>query len=271
VNFWLFLAATQEMLSGIADQEDGMSGRWGKRNSEPPLLLLRLLLSLVFTVCPAFAWGEELYSMEAVTPRASAHFPRSLVGAVRPQGFRVFTHSDNAKTVICEIFWARTTAAGEAPPRESSKALYGRLKPGALVGVIHFLVTERYVREYRSQIFKPGYYTMRYAVTPEGVTEVGPVDFVLLSPVSADRNPAQTVPLDELARRARLATRGGRPAMMSLVEIDADQSFPSLTTDDEGTCVLQVKLRMKATKSVPGNELPLALVVVTAIPEDLGD
>lgn len=247
-----------------------MSRRFGKQNSARPLLP-RLLLSLLFTVCPAFAWGEGLYSMEAVTtPRASPDFPRSLVGAVRPQGFRVFARSDNAKTVICEIFWARTTTAGEAP-QESSKALYGRLKPGALVGVIHFLVTERYVREYRSQIFKPGYYTMRYAVTPEGVKEDGPVDFVLLSPVSADRNPAQTVALDELARRARLASRSRRPAMMSLVEIDTDESFPSLTTDDEGTCVLQVKLRMKSTKSVPGQELPLALVVVTAIPEDLGD
>jgi hypothetical protein len=182
----------------------------------------------------------------------------------------VFTHSDNAKTVICEIFWARTAAAGEAP-RESSKALYGRLKPGALVGVIHFLVTERYVRDYRSQIFKPGYYTMRYSATPEGIKEDGPVDFVLLSPVSTDRNPAHTVPLDELARRARLASRGRRPAMMSLVEVDTDESFPSLTTDDEGTCVLQVKLSMKSTKSVPAHELPLALVVVTAIPEDLGD
>lgn len=247
-----------------------MSRRLSKQNSERPLRLLGLFLSLVFTICPASAWGEELYSMEAVTPRASAHFPQSLVDALRPQGFRVFTRSDNAKAVICEIFWARRTAAGEVPS-ESSKALYGRLKPGSLVGVIHFLVAERYVRDYRSQVFKAGYYTMRYAVKPEGANENGPVDFVLLSPVSADRNPAQTVALDELVRRARLASGSRRPATMSLVETDTDQSFPSLTTDDEGTCVLQVKLRMKSTKSLPGQELPLALVVVTAIPEDLGD
>jgi hypothetical protein len=245
-----------------------MSRRLSKQNSERTLLLLGLLLSLLFTICPASAWGEDLYSMEAVAPRASAHFPQSLVDAVRPQGVRVFTRSDNAKTVICEIFWARSTAT-EVVQRQSTKALYGRLKPGSLVGVIHFLVAERYVREYRSQVFKAGYYTMRYAVKPEGTNEDGPVDFVLLSPVSADRNSAQTVPLDELVRRARLASGSRRPATMSLVETDTDQSFPSLTTDDEGTCVLQVKLRMKPTKSVP--ELPLALVVVTAIPEDLGD
>jgi len=247
-----------------------MSRREGRQNSKRPLRLFGLLLSLIFAICPPSAWGEEQYFMEPVRPRASADFPRSLEQMLGPQGFRVSTLSDNTKTVVCEIFWARTIQ-GRDVPRESSKALYPSLKPGALVGVIHFLITERYVREFRSQIFKPGYYTMRYAEAPEGATENAPADFVLLSPASADRNPAQTVPLKELVRRGRLASHTKRPAMMSLVAIDTDLSFPSLTTDDEGTCTLQVTLPMRSKKSGPKQELPLALIVVTAIPVDLGD
>jgi hypothetical protein len=61
---------------------------------------------------------------------------------------------------------------------------------------------------------------------------------------------------------------------MSLVEVDTDQKFPSLITDDEGTCVLQVKLHLKSAKSKKSDtpqEVSLALIVVTSIPEDLGD
>jgi len=207
--------------------------------------------------------------MEPVKAQVSAQFPGVLAEAVRPAGFRVFTRSDNAKSAICEIFWARGITTQESSSG-STKVLYGNLKPGAFIGVIHFLLMERYVRDYRSQMLKPGYYTMRYASLPEGENG-SELDFVLLSPVRADRNPAQTVPLDELVRRGRLASGTRRAAMMSLVEIDTDQSFPSLTTDDEGTCVLQVKLRRKSKNGAPVPELPLALVVVTSIPEDLGD
>ncbi len=245
-----------------------MSRREESHNSRHPVLLLGFL-SLVFTMCRATAWAEDLYFMAPVRPMASAQFPQSLVVALRPKGFRVSTRSDNEQTVICEIFWARTIAAAGSP-RESRKTLYAGLKPGELVGVIHFLIVERYVRDYRSQMLRPGYYTMRYAAMPEGANG-SELDFLLLSPVSVDRNPAQTVPLEELVRHGRLASGTRRPAMMSLAEVDTDQTFPSLTTDDEGTCVLQIKLNAKSKKNGHAQELPLALVVVTAIPVDLGD
>jgi hypothetical protein len=44
-----------------------------------------------------------------------------------------------------------------------------------------------------------------------------------------------------------------------------------LTTDDEGTSTLQVKLRLNPHQRVTPQELSLALTVITAIPEDLGD
>ena len=174
--------------------------------------------------------------------------------------------------LICEIFWASSISA-QNEATASPNLFYSRLKPGTLIGVIHFMIIERYVRDYRTQLLKPGYYTLRYAAMPEG-TNGSQLDFVLLSPVREERNPAQVPTLDELVRRGRLSSGTKRPSMMSLVEADPDQPFPSLITDDEGTCMLQVKLRLrpaKPTKSGPASDLPIALVVVTAIPEDLGD
>jgi|SRR5271154_1714590 len=249
-----------------------ISNRKYAQAAERKALRFGLILSLLLAIGWARAWGDEAYSLKPTRLRASAHLPQSLVSALRPQGFRVYGKINGVETLICEIFWARDIAAQDAAPASTS-LLYGSLKTGTLVGVVHFLIIERYVRDYRSQLIKPGYYTMRYAAMPEGVNR-SELDFVLLSAVSADRNPEQVPALDELVRRGRLCSRTRRPLMMSLAEVDKDQSFPSLTTDEEGTSVLQVKLRVKPAKSTrpgPSREFPLALTVVTSIPEDLGD
>jgi hypothetical protein len=238
--------------------------------SKGKALRFALILTLLLATGAAPAWCDDAYSMRPATPRASAHLPQNLVNSLSPQGFRVYGNIDDVKTLICEIFWARDISPASVEPA-SANLFYGSLKPGTLVGVIHFFIIERYVRDYRSQLIKPGYYTMRYAPMPEGPNG-SDLDFVLLSAVSVDRNPQQTPPRDELVRRARLASRTRRPLMMSLAEIDNDQPFPSLTTDEEGTSVLQVKLHVKPAKSAtPAGEFPLALTVVTSIPEDLGD
>jgi hypothetical protein len=250
--------------------ESGMiSNGKNPQPSERKALRFALILGLLLATGAAPAWCDDAYSMKPATPRASAHLPQNLVNSLSPQGFRVYGEINDVRTLICEIFWARDISPSSAAP--ASALFYSSLKPGTLVGVIHFFIIERYVRDYRSQLIKPGYYTMRYAPMSEGPNG-GDLDFVLLSAVSVDRNPQQTPARDELVRRARLASRTRRPLMMSLAEIDNDQPFPSLTTDEEGTSVLQVKLHVKAAKSAtPAREFPLALTVVTSIPEDLGD
>jgi hypothetical protein len=243
-----------------------------QQNYERLALLLALIVTLSLAIGSARAWGEDAYSMRTATPHASAQFPQSLVNALRPEGFRVYGKINGVETLICEIFWVRSVS-GPDEARASTSVSYSDLKPGTLLGVIHFLIIERYVRDYRSQIFRPGYYTMRYSAMPEGENGSA-LDFALLSPVTADRNPDPVPALDEMVRRGRSSSRTKRPSMMSLAEIDNDQTFPSLFTDEEGTCTLQVKIRIsprKAGKGDPSRELPLALTVITAIPEDLGD
>jgi len=258
---------------GIGKQRSKISDRNSHRNFARQRLSFAFILVLLLMAGPALAWGDQTYSMEAIKLKVSARLPQSMVDALSPAGVRVIGDSDGAKTAICEIFWAARGIAVQESTPGATKLLYGNVKPGTFVGVIHFLITKRYVRDYRTQMLKPGYYTMRYIGMPEAV-EAGGFDFVMLSPLSADRTPSQIPPLDELVRRGRLASRTRRPLAMSLVEVDTDQKFPSLITDDEGTCVLQVRLHLKSAKSKKSDtpqEVSLALIVVTSIPEDLGD
>lgn len=228
------------------------------------------LLTLLLALGSTGAWGEEPYWMKPAKPQTSAHLPSRLVSMLSTRGFRVYGKIDGVDTLLCEVFFASSIAVGNEPPEIRS---YRRIEPGTLVGVIHFLIIERYVRDYRTQLIRPGYYTLRYAAMPEGANGRD-LDFVLLSPLSVERNPEHVPALDELVRRARLASKTKRPLMMSLPEIDTDQPFPSIITDEEGTSVLQVELQVrdpKSGKTNPPSEFPFALTVVTAIPEDLGD
>jgi hypothetical protein len=184
----------------------------------------------------------------------------------------VYANINGQDTLICEVFWVRSISVRNGAAT-STGLFYNRFKPGTLLGLIHFLIIQRYVRDYRSQIFRPGYYSMRYSPMPEGPNG-SELDFALLSPVSTDRNPDQVPTLEEMVKRGRLSSHTKRPSMMSLSEIDNDQPFPGLITDEEGTSVLQVKLLIRSPKPAgrdSSRELPVALTVITAIPEDLGD
>jgi hypothetical protein len=214
------------------------------------------------------------YSMQRVKTLASPALSAALANQLEPLGYRVLSKSEDGDTkLICEIFWAKTVRMETA--NIDNDVVYGNLKQGSLIGVIHFLIVQRYVRDYRSQDLRPGYYTMRYAVMPKSGTWSGkqkePRDFVLLTPVRADRNPAATLPVPELIHRSRLASPIHHPVAMSLIEVDPDEKLPSLITDDEGTSTLQVKLPRAMAEGKSKEFVPLALVVITAIPEDLGD
>jgi len=229
-----------------------------------------LLLSVVLAIGAAPAWGDTTYSIEPVKLRASAGLPESVLRVLLPQGTRLIADSDGSKTAICEIFWAQQIATqdGTAAPKQ---LLYASLKPGTLLGIVHFLVIQQYVRDFRPQTIKPGYYTMRYAMVMGGMSGNEPRNSVALVPARDDRSVEPVMPIADLVRRSELAFHTKGPAVMSLVEVDTDlKDFPGVITDDEGTCVLQVKVRVKSVKNSVPQELPLAIVLVTSIPEDSG-
>lgn len=229
-----------------------------------------LLLTVLLAIGAAPASADTTYSIEPVKLRASTGLPESALVVLRPQGTRLIADSDGSKTAICEIFWAQQIATqdGTAAPKQ---LLYAGLKPGTLVGIVHFLVIQQYVRDFRPQTIKPGYYTMRYATVMGGMSGNEPRHSVALVPARNDRSVQPVMPIADLVRRSELAFHTKGPAVMSLVEVDTDmKDFPGVITDDEGTCVLQVKVHVKSVKNDGPQDLPLAIVLVTSIPEDSG-
>jgi hypothetical protein len=270
-------------------------------------LALSVFLFLALGVKPAQCQKDEdqerySYSMERVKPRASRDFPSSVILGLQPYGYRILRKpdpeklpydpdrddtaakakdrdddddKDDANKLVTEVFWAKSlhTESANTP----ADVLYGKLKQGSFVGVIHFLLIQRYVRDYRSQMLRPGYYTMRYAVMPKGSNQPSehnqsePRDFLLLTPIDNDRAPGVIVPVPELVHRSRVASPVHHPVELSLAAIDPDHTLPSLITDDEGTTTFQLKLASTSERGKMAEDLPLAVIVITSIPEDLGD
>jgi hypothetical protein len=245
----------------------------GKQHDHRQQVLLLLFLSLALALSASPARGQEPYAAEPITVKASAYLPQSVVDGLDPQGSRLVTFDNGLKTAVSEVWWAKTVVTQESPAN-SSGILYGNLKVGTMVGVVHYLAesSEDYREDFRDQKLRPGYYTMRYAqMPPDGEhKDVNPYrDFVLLSPVSVDREPDKVLGMDELLKWSRLASHGRHPAIMSLVPTAAGyKNSPAVRTDDAGTCILQVKLHAKPEKSGSPQEVTLAIIMVTPIKEN---
>jgi len=221
-----------------------MSGSQSPNNLR--FIALRLLLGLAAAINAISAWGVETepLSIEPVAPHASTSSPQETVDNLDPRGSLLFTYSNGLKIRICEVFGGKTAVAQDRPP-VSGDAFYRTLKPGALLGVIHFLAEAREDcrEDFHDQKLRPSYDTMRYAAMPDSDT----VDFVLLSPLSMDRDPSRVLPIEELIRLSRSACHTKQPAVMGLVPIDLrGDDFPDLKTESGST-----------------QELALAIVVIT--------
>jgi hypothetical protein len=170
------------------------------------------------------------------------------------------------------VWWAKAVASQQSSST-SPRVLYGSVKTGALVGVIHFVPesSDDYREDFRDQKLRPGYFTMRYAQMPEDPQhkDVNPYrDFLLLSPVSVDREPAQVLSLNDLLRFSRLASRSAHPAIMSLVPVNTVyKTSPVVLTSDAGSCVFQSKLHA-AENGKPMPDLAFAVILVTPLKEN---
>jgi len=231
-------------------------------------------ICLVLMVAGNQAWGAEPYYIDSANLRSSSAVPQSLVDGLKQQGWVLYTESNGLREEICEIFLAKTVETQSAKPA-SSRMKYGRLKPGVLVGVVHLLpeAIEDYSAESHDQKLKPGYYTMRYAVMPAGTYEHGVElgDFVVLSPVSMDRDPARILKPEALAQLGASSTGTDTPATMALVASDTGtQKFPNVTMDDAGTCTFHARLQFAPTKGSASTELEIAIVMLTPVPHPEG-
>lgn len=235
----------------------GCNRVWMRRAS---MLCASVIAAII--VSASAAWGAEPFSVEPADLNA-ADLPQSIGAALNGHGTRIFTYVNGLRMPVCEIFWAQ--AASTQPSKEgAARATYGNLVPGSMVGVIRFLTesSDDYREDFHDQKLKAGYYTMRYAV----LTGEDARDFLVLSPVTADRDPARLLVNDQLISQSKLASHTSQPAVLSLVttEINANE-LPSLRMDESGTCILQDKLH-----AASAGEVMLAVIVANPISEEDG-
>jgi hypothetical protein len=181
-----------------------------------------------------------------VGPCTDSTVPDSVKKALAPSGYRV-TLDDGSPLDV----WPPAQVQTTDKPRED--ATYP-LAPSLFVGVIHFAKNGR---DARGNAIAAGTYTLRYELQPNDGNHLGTSptrDFLMLVPVAADTNPAQSYSFDELVRLSEQVTGKRHPAPLNLVPADAKQ-FPSVTTDPDDHTILFFKVKTQS------GDLPLGLVV----------
>jgi hypothetical protein len=149
--------------------------------------------------------------------------------------------------------WLRKSvpAAKEKDPN----AVYPQFARSTFIGVIRFT---RQAKDFRGQLVKPGAYGMRYELLPSDGNHMGCAaqpDFVLLTPLSADTDPASHYHFGKLVELSGKASGTGHPASLSLVPTEGASGFPSLFYTSDGFVAFATNV------GTGSGEVPFAVVV----------
>ena len=145
----------------------------------------------------ASVFGQDYKSDSGGAPPAEAGAFKSLVDA---KSVRVL---DAAGKVFCEL-WLRTSTLQEGKSTEPNVTL-PEIVQGTFVGLIQFPAAGA---DRRGQQIKPGLYTLRYSNFPVSGDHQGVApqrDFLLLSKIADDTDPAATPKFDALVALSRKA------------------------------------------------------------------
>lgn len=207
--------------------------------------LVAFLLTLAAVTCRAQA-GK----VEQIGPLTETSVPQPIRQSLNEKGYRVTP--ENASPAI-EIWYRKEIPA--QPKAASADAVYERLAPWSLVGVLHFTKGST---DFRGQAIAAGFYTLRAALMPDDGNHLGVApsrDFLLLVPPAADPGPATTPKFLDLVALSRQASGTKHPAPMSLVPAEGGVA-PGVTKDDEGHAIFIAPIRLSS-----GEDIPLALIV----------
>ena len=208
----------------------------------PIVLALLLLLNCVVSAGP---------KVEAIGPLSEASVSDAVRGALESAGYRVVLPDGSA---ACEI-WLRKGLSTQAKT-DAQGAIYSFFPDSALIGVISF---SKQTTDFRGQAIKPGFYTLRYALHPADGNHLGISpnrDFLLMSPVAADRDPNSQLKFEDLVKMSKQASGTNHPSGLSLVSTEGQGKGPSAMQDDSRHTILIAGL-----KPASGAEIPIALIV----------
>ena len=226
-------------------------------NSSIPLrTCVRILAASLLTLLVAASCWAQAGKVEPGGPLTESSVPEAVRAAISAKGYR-FTPDDAGATI--EI-WCRKEVPAQ-PKGAPSSAVYDRLTPSALVGVLHFTKAST---DYRGQSVAAGFYTLRAALMPDDGNHLGVApsrDFLLLVPAAADPGPDATPKFADLVALSRQASGTKHPAPLSLVPAEAGTA-PALTKDDEGHVIFTAPVHLSS-----GEDLPVALIVKGTVPQ----
>ena len=196
------------------------------------------------------AFGQT-YKVENAGAPPAAQLPKPLQDALESQGTRVVNDQGGA---VLEVWLAKTVPTNpSASP--SSDFLYPSLSEGEFVGVLHFPSPGA---DFRGQVIKPGFYTLRYGLIPQDGNHMGvnPTrDVLVLCPAAADTNPGMALKFDDLVKLSRQSSGTPHPGFLVGAPVNGS-TFPAVAKDDQDHWNLQVKVHGS------GGDLPIAFTVV---------
>lgn len=194
-------------------------------------MMMRNALTLALLAAGAL-FGQ--YKMEtAAAPPADLAAP--LASLLSKEGVKITSNGQ----VYCEL-WLRSgdPAAGKITEEGATVTTAAH---GALFGVIKFPAN---VQDRRGQAVKAGVYTLRLSFHPVNGDHQGVApqrDFLLLTPIAADADPAATPDFETLMGWSRKASGTPHPAVLSLWKVDNDFR-PGFAKMGENDWVLQTKI-----------------------------
>ncbi len=186
--------------------------------------------------------------VESTGPLTDKAVPAAVRSALEPKGARLIL----PEGPWCELWLRKSVPDGK---NAASGALHNELSLSTAVGVIRFLAP---AADFRGQAVGPGFYTLRYAVTPTDGSHMGVSeypDFLLVVPAADDPDLDTSFTFEDLMASSRKATGTRHPAVFALTR-PSGASFPAATANDSGYVILQVKAKLRS-----GGETPIALVV----------
>ena len=190
-------------------------------------------LSTLTLLAASALFGQ--YKAEPAGPPPS-DVPANFASLLVKNGTKIVGANGSA---VCSI-WLRT----EEPkgPKSAEESVTLPLIPqGSFLGVLQLPVAGA---DRRGQSLKPGIYTLRYSDYPVNGDHQGVApqrDFMLLTPIADDKDPAATPNFDALVAMSRKASGTPHPAVLSIWNQDTDFQ-PGLSLQGDHDWVLQTKL-----------------------------
>jgi hypothetical protein len=215
---------------------------------------LAKLASLLIVAC--LAASAQTAKLETLGPLTDGDVPDAVRKVLDTKGYRVHLGDGS---VLCEI-WLRGQLAA-ATRKGPSDALYSQVSESTMFGVISF---PQAATDFRGQAIKPGFYTLRYELSPDDGNHLGVSqyrDFLLLVPATRDVDPDKALSFDELVNLSRGGTGTKHPGPLSLLQ-SASGDTPSISQNSDGFWVLSAAVRLSS-----GENLPFGLIVKGSAPQ----